>query len=91
MILHHGQLLKIKNKSNKSIVYCEALEIDDNFIKEYNQRLRVNIKKNEKTIIINRWYRSRLGGVETKRIYDLVISCANCLWENFVRVRGTPK
>lgn len=29
-------IIKIKNKANQADVYCEALEIDENFVKEYN-------------------------------------------------------
>ncbi len=84
-------IVKIRNKSNKSVIYCEALEIDDNFIKEYNQLPRLDIKKDENTIVINGWYRSQLGGIETKKNHSLEISFANGLWGKFCASIGHPQ
>ena len=84
-------IIKIKNKSNGTVVYCEALEIDDNFTKEYNQSPRVNIDPTEKTIIINGWYRKRLGGIKTKESHDLEISEGNGLWSKFRASIGHPQ
>jgi hypothetical protein len=70
-------IIKIKNKSNGAVVYCEALEIDDNFTQEYNQPPRCNIDPADKTIIMNGWYRKRLGGIATKKSHDLEVSEAN--------------
>ncbi len=84
-------IIKINNKSNGAVVYCEALEIDDNFIKEYNQPPRLNIDPAEKTIIMNGWYRKRLGGIETKKSYDLEVSEANGFWGRFRASTGHPQ
>lgn len=92
---NHGyvprSIIKIKNKSNGAAVYCEALEIDDNFIQEYNQAPRLNIIPSEKTIVINGWYRNRLGGIETKKIHDLEISKANGCWGRLRASTGHPQ
>ena len=75
-------IIKIKNKSNGSKVYCESLEIDGNFITEYNDKnsQRIKINKAEKTIILNGWHRKRLGGIETNKFHNLEVSDANNLW-----------
>jgi len=84
-------IVRIKNRSNRAVVYCEALEIDDNFIEEYNQPPRVGISRDEKTIIMNGWYRNRLGGIETKNNYALEISAANGWWGKFRASTGHPQ
>lgn len=84
-------IIKIKNKSNGAVVYCEALEIDENFAQEYNQAPRLNIDQSEKTIVMNAWYRNRLGGIETKKSHDLTISEANGFWGRFRASTGHPQ
>lgn len=84
-------IVKIRNKGNKKVVYCEALEIDDNFIKEYNQNPRVSINQSERTIVVNGWYRNHLGGINTKQNHDLEVSCANKLWGKFRASTGHPQ
>ncbi len=92
---NHGyaprSIIKIKNNSNGAVVYCEALEIDDNFSKEYNQPPRLNIDPTEKTIIINGWYRKHLGGIATKESHDLEVWEENRLWGRFRASIGHPQ
>lgn len=73
-------IIKIKNKKNGEVVFCECLEIDDNFLYEYNNPPREHINKDENTIVINSWYRKRLGGIETKTNQELEIRAANKWW-----------
>lgn len=70
-------IVKITNKANNKSVYCERLEIDENFIKEYNKSSRVNIDPKEETAVINAWYRKKLGDITTKASHDLLIVEAN--------------
>jgi hypothetical protein len=84
-------IIKITNKANNKSVFCERLEIDDNFTKEYNQRPRVHIDPNEETAVINAWYRKRLGGIATKTSYDLQIDEANGWWGKFRANTGHPQ
>jgi len=84
-------IIEIKNNSNGAVVYCEALEIDDNFMQEYNQAPRISITRDENTIVMNGWYRSRLGGIETKKYHDLKVSEANGLWGRFRASTGHPQ
>lgn len=73
-------IVKIQNKNNKKTIYCEGLKIDSNFIKEYNQSHRININPNEPTAVINGWYRSHLGNIETKQKHELIITEVNSYW-----------
>lgn len=84
-------VVKIRNKSNNKVVYCEALEIDENFIKEYNQNPRMNINNDDSTAIINGWYRNRLGGINTKQHHDLEVSGANGICGKFRASVGHPQ
>lgn len=84
-------IIKIRNRSNNMIVYCEALKIDENFINEYNKLPRTPINRNENTIVINGWYRKHLGEVETKQIHDLEISEANRFLGKFRASTGHPQ
>lgn len=84
-------IIKIHNKSNGTVVYCEALQIDRNFINEYNQSPRAHINDGENTIVVNCWYRSRLGEIGTRKNHDLEISEANGFWGKFRASTGHPQ
>jgi len=84
-------VIKITYKKNNKSIYCEALKIDENFIKEYNQPPRYNINANENTIVMNDWYRKRLGGIKTKQKYDLEISVKNTWWGKLRASTGHPQ
>ncbi len=84
-------IVKITNRKNYKTIYCECLSIDNNFQFEYNKRPRISIKKNEKTIVMNEWYRKRLGGIKTQERHDLQIVSANFLWGKFRACIGHPQ
>ena len=70
-------VVKIINKNTKKTIYCECLEIDDNYIFFYNNPPRENIDRSKATITISAWYRKRLGGIKTKTNHELEIRAAN--------------
>ena len=84
-------VVKISNRKNGKSIYCESLRIDNNFLFEYNKRPRISIKKNEKTVVMNEWYRKRLGEIETQKKHDLKISSANIFWGKFRACTGHPQ
>jgi hypothetical protein len=84
-------IIKITNKINNKKLYCEYLEIDDNFKFEYNQPPRVSINDGEATLIINAWYRKKLGGIKTKEQHGLEITEANGLWGKLMTNIGHPQ
>lgn len=69
--------VKIINLKNNIKVYCECLEIDNNYLRKYNVDPRISIDNNIPSITINSWYRSKLGNLDTKTIYELEIWEAN--------------
>lgn len=73
------------------MLYCEALKIDENFVKEYNQSPRMNINSDDGTVVINGWYRNRLGGIHTKQDHDLEISEVNGFFGKFRASVGHPQ
>lgn len=78
--LDSRSVVKITNKKSQKTIYCECLEIDDNYIFVYNNPPRENIDMNKTTITISAWYRKRLGGINTKTNHELEITAANSLW-----------
>lgn len=66
-------VIKIKNKTAGKSIYCEALEIDGNFINKYREKTGKLIDSQERALIINEWYRKRLGNLEPQKEYDLEI------------------
>jgi hypothetical protein len=75
-------VVRITNRKNDTTVYCEKLAIDDNFLVQYNypQSSRIKITDPTKSIVINEWYRSKLGNLSTQSEYDLQIDLAANLY-----------
>jgi hypothetical protein len=79
--LESRSVAKIKNMKNGKVVYCECLEIENNFVHEYNSSTwRMKFDPAEKTLIINEWYRKKLGGIHTKATHDFDVIPANGWW-----------
>lgn len=70
-------VVKITNKNNGKSVYCESLEIDDNYLSTYNKAPRETIDHKVPTMTINSWYRRKLGGIATKANHELEVKSAN--------------
>jgi len=77
-------VVKILNVDTKKSVYCEALAIDENFRKWYHSDGRFEITPTEDAVVLNQWYRNKLGEIATQSTYDLSISvrddCVGHLW-----------
>ena len=73
-------VVKISNLETSRSVFCEALQLEDNFLKQYNNSPRYAIHNPESSIVMNGWYRARLGDVQTQREYDLKIVAADSTW-----------
>lgn len=78
--LDSRSVVRITNKKNGKSVYCESLEIDDNYLFAYNNRPRENIDKTKPTITVSSWYRIKLGGINTKTNHELEVRAANSWW-----------
>ncbi len=75
--LGHRSIVKVVNLSNGKIVFCEALQIDENFLADYNQPPRLSITGPESSLVMNAWYRKLLGDLVTNHDHDLKIGRAN--------------
>lgn len=88
--LQPRSIVKITNKENRKSIFCECLVIDNNFTKSYNNQPRVHIN-DEPTIIMNEWYRSKLGGIKTQGVHNLCIESENNLFGHFRANFGHPQ
>ena len=84
-------IVKIKNTANGKIVYCESLQIDQNFLSAYNQSPRITITKPQDVIVINGWYRAALGGLSTQTDVSLNIKPCNSWWGKFKACTHHPQ
>jgi hypothetical protein len=84
-------IVRIKNPENGKVVYCEALQIDKNFLDFYNQVPRFQISTPQETLVINGWYRAALGGVPTQSDVHLSIKPCNSCWGKFIACTHHPQ
>jgi hypothetical protein len=66
-------VVKISNPINGKSVYCEALQIDTNFLVKYNQSPRFNITDPASSLVVSDWFRAKLGGLSTQANTALII------------------
>lgn len=84
-------IICIKNKTNNKKIYCEALQIDDNYLKIYNNSPRKIICDPDNAIVINGWYRRLLGNIITKQDHELLIVEANYFWGKMRAAQQHPQ
>ncbi len=84
-------VVKITNRNSKKTVYCEAMQIDTNFLKLYNQSPRISIKEPANALVIGAWYRAGLGGIQSQSDVALEVSACNSWWGRFKACTGHPQ
>lgn len=84
-------IVKIKNSNNGKQVFCEALQIDDNFLRSYNQSPRLTIDQPSEVLVIGAWYRSGLGAIHSQEELPLEIEECNSLIGRFKACTGHPQ
>ena len=84
-------VVKISNPQGSKAVYCEALQIDDNFLKQYNQLPRISIAQPSQALVIGAWYRAALGGLQPQTDVPLQVSACNSWWGKFRACIGHPQ
>ena len=84
-------VVKITNTSNGKSVYCEALQIDPNFLTQYNQSPRFAIKDPSNSLVLSAWYRAALGGVQGQADVALSIKPANSWCGQFMACIHHPQ
>ncbi|MBM5203073.1 hypothetical protein HYN74_22695 [Vibrio parahaemolyticus] len=71
-------LVQIKNNTNGKSVVCEVLSIDLNFEKKYGDsnasQTNKNLLNTSNVVLMNAWYREKLGIDKTQSSQDLQIS-----------------
>ncbi|MDP2506957.1 hypothetical protein [Oceanobacter sp. 3_MG-2023] len=83
-------IIEITN-NNKQKVFCEALQIDHNYRKEYKTGRTYPLTENEAVITLNSWYRNKLGITATNEYCNLTIKPANHLFGKFRATIGHPQ
>lgn len=84
-------VIKIRNSQNRRTVYCEAMQIDKNFLKQYNQAPRHTIEDHSNALVIGAWYRAGLGILQSQTEVSLKISACNSWWGQFKACTGHPQ
>ena len=84
-------VVKITNCTNNKAVYCEALQIESNFLSEYNQSPRFPITDPSASIVLSYWYRAKLGGIATQSDLAFTIRPANSPWGKFRACTNHPQ
>lgn len=74
--LEPRSIVRIRNRASGESVFCEALQIDTNFLKTYNQAPRCSICDTRSAIVMNSWYRAKLGQLRTRSEADLHVEPA---------------
>ncbi|WP_435627452.1 hypothetical protein [Candidatus Ferrigenium straubiae] len=76
-------IVKITNPANGKCIYCEALQIENNFLRGYNQSPRISITDPQAALVIGGWYRAALGNLSTQVDIPLNIKPSNGWWGKF--------
>ena len=84
-------IIKITNSTIEKSIYCEALQIDANFRDIYNQSPRITIDNSQTAIVINGWYRAKLGGLPTQENIPLTIQPCDSMCGHFMACVDHPQ
>lgn len=84
-------IVKITNLENGKSIYCEALQIDQNFLSAYNQSPRISISNPQGALVINDWYRAALGGLSTQADVPLTVKSCNSWLGHFKACTHHPQ
>jgi hypothetical protein len=79
-----ADVVSIKHDSHS--VICERRVVDENFRRLYESETRATLPTNESFIVINAWYRQRLGINSARVKVSLEIREERGLWEKHVSV-----
>lgn len=80
-VVGERSVVRLKNKSSSKIVYCEALQLGQNYMERYNTNHRTHpISDPTASIVMNEWYRKKLGVRETRTKIDVDLVKADHFW-----------
>ena len=72
----NSEFIRIINPKTEKYIVCERRTLDDNYVKYYNNRhgaRKINKEDIERCIVINEYYRNKLGNISTKEEVELEI------------------
>lgn len=84
-------VVKITNPAAGRSVYCETLQIESNFLNQYNQPPRCTITDPKNTLVIGAWYRAALGGIATQANVPLKIQTCDSWWGHYKASASHPQ
>lgn len=74
-------VIRIKNKNSGKVVYCEALQIGENYLKRYNTNDRTyRINDKNASIAMSEWYRKKLGITKTQEEIEFDVVTRDNPW-----------
>lgn len=84
-------LVQIKNNDNGKSIVCEALSVDPNFENTYKSRTSSKINESildkQNTVLMNAWYREKLGIYKTQCEYNLQVGVVT-KWCIYKRIKA---
>ena len=77
--LPQRSIVRIVNRQDNKEIYCEALQIDENFLRLYNEdtSTRIPIADVSSALVMNEWYRKQLGNLKTQEDCELSVTVTN--------------
>jgi hypothetical protein len=82
-------VVRISNGSRH--VYCEALQIERNYVTQYNQPPRFSITDPSSSIVLGAWFRAKLGGLQPQTDVPLDIKPCRSWWAQFKACTDHPQ
>jgi hypothetical protein len=71
-------VVSLHNKSKGKKVFCEALQIEENFTRQYNrEQTRHQLKHEGNPLVISAWYRKHLGAIPVQSEQEIEIEPAD--------------
>lgn len=70
-------VVKISERVSGKYIYCEALQIDANFLEHYNRSPRVSVRQPHDALVMSGWYRQKLGDLRAQTDVSLKIENRN--------------
>lgn len=80
----------IVNPVGKTTIYCEALQIERNFLESYNREPRRAISDPASALVIGQWFRAKLG-LKTQEDVELEIRRCRTWWAQFKACTDHPQ
>ena len=84
------RLVKVTNKATSRTIYCEAMQTGATFEDRYNKQAQTPIADAQNFILLNYWYRRKLG-VDRYMEADLEVNSTSGWWASFMSCIQHPQ